>query len=56
MSETVNKELCNERHGTLDKWVNKLEGRVKSVENRFFRMIVLLVANLAGVIAILLFK
>ena len=54
MTETFNKELCDEKHGTLNEWCNKLEIRVKSVENRFLAMVTLLVFNLLGVAGTLL--
>ncbi len=54
MTEPYIRELCDERHGTLDKWCNKVEARLKAVENRFLAMLTLLIANLLGVATTLL--
>ena len=60
MSETFNKDLCEERHGTLDKWCNGLEVRV--VENRkaingqknwLIGVLVAVILNLMGVVVLL---
>jgi len=47
--EEYNPKLCNERHGYIDKGFNKMDLRLKKVENRFLAIMTVLMLNLLGV-------
>jgi len=53
MSEDFNSELCKERHKFINKGFDKMDTRLKKVENRFFAIMTVLVINLFGVIGTL---
>ena len=60
MSDDYNKDLCDERHDNLDKWVNKVETNVKEnrkaingQKNWIIGVLVAVVLNLMGVVVLL---
>lgn len=54
--ESFNAELCTERHEEIKMFKHDVFKRIKAVENRWFLFMSALVANLIGVIAILITK
>lgn len=49
----ISERECDARYTALSQSVTKVDGRVSTIETRFWTIILLLVSNLAGVIAIL---
>ncbi len=51
-----NHELCQDRHSRIPKEFEKVGNKIKGIENRFLITITLLLANLLGIIGVLLVK
>ncbi len=51
-----NHELCQERHELIPKELEKVWLKIKQLENRFLIIVTMLVANLVGVLGVLLIK
>ena len=52
--EAYNWELCQDRHRKIEKMEAEMWTRLKAVENRWFLLMLALVANMGGVIALLI--
>jgi len=53
MAEEYNPKNCEERHHFINKGFEKMDIRLKKVENRFLAIMTILVVNLLGVIGTL---
>ena len=54
MSNEYNKEWCDERHQFIEKEFVKVWTKIKTFDARLWAIIVLLVFNIGGIIAVLL--
>ena len=52
--ESFNWTLCEERHSDIKEFKKEMFKRLKAVENRWFLLMLALVANMGGVIALLI--
>lgn len=53
MSAEITIKLCEEKHKSLDGWVNGIETRVNKMDSRIWLVLIGLFGNLAGVVALL---
>ena len=49
-----NKELCEERHGNIDKELKRMRERINCIDKKFWAIIVLLFTNLGFLVKALL--
>ncbi len=56
MDGKYNHDLCEERHEFIPKEFEKVWIKIKQLENRFLVILTLLIANLLGVVAVLIGK
>ena len=56
MMDKFNWELCQDRHRKIENMEAEVWKRLKAVENRWYLLMLALVANMGGVIAILITK
>lgn len=56
MDDKYNYKLCEDRHKRIPKEFEKVWIKIKQLENRFLVILTLLIANLLGVVAVLIGK
>lgn len=53
MTDEFNAQICKLRHDRIDDAIDELKQKIKGMENKFWAIILLLISNLAGVLAVL---